>query len=596
MYSGIVTADQRRRLHLHKDNGLVRDVFKLQHMIQLIGNVGLGHVRYPTAGASSNVQEAQPFVTNIPFGICLCHNGNITNAKELSQQLSARYTVSTDSDSELLLSIYADELLRQMWGGDKGEHKDLDNSSGGLTLDVIFNACRGLMARARGGYAALVLINGYGVLAFRDPWGIRPLCYGSRDAKQFLGTSKKDWCMASESVALECQEFDLTGDVLPGQAVFISLKGEVTTQMCHSTPTLAPCIFEYVYFGRPDSIIDGVSVYAARKAMGDRLADKIRTLHDVSEIDVVVPVPETSRISALQCAIKLGVPYEEGLNKNRYIARTFIMPGQQKRKKNVRKKLNPCHGVFEDKNVMLVDDSIVRGTTSEQIVQMVRAAGAKKVFFCSASPAIRYPNVYGIDMPVQAELIAYGRDELEIAKAISADWVVYQELDDLTTAVRECNPAIEKFDTSCFNGVYVTGDVDAAYFQALKDHRSDSILSVDGGAPSDDVDSLAKAGSGSQNGHSPPKGDKLVRKIKELSIEEGDEDKDSEGAIVLDADGVEAAKSAGQLGQPRPRGRMIGGASRKPAEELAMADPANHPNGLRNEDMEKLRDRFSGWV
>jgi len=424
--TGIVTADQRRRLHLHKDNGLVRDVFKLQHMIQLIGNVGLGHVRYPTAGASSNVQEAQPFVTNIPFGICLCHNGNITNAKELSQQLATRYTVSTDSDSELLLSIYADELLRQMWGGEKEGGRDLDHSVGGLTLDVIFNACRGLMARARGGYAALVLINGYGVLAFRDPWGIRPLCYGSRNAKQFLGTSKKDWCVASESVALECQEFDLHGDVLPGQAVFISLKGELTTQMCHSAPMLAPCIFEYVYFGRPDSIIDGVSVYAARKAMGDRLAEKIRSLHDVSEIDVIVPVPETSRISALQCAIKLGVPYEEGLNKNRYIARTFIMPGQQKRKKNVRKKLNPCHGVFEEKNVMLVDDSIVRGTTSEQIVQMVRAAGAKKVFFCSASPAIRFPNVYGIDMPVQAELIAYGRDELEIAKAISADWVVYQ--------------------------------------------------------------------------------------------------------------------------------------------------------------------------
>lgn len=423
---GIVTADQRRRLHLHKDNGLVRDVFKLQHMIQLIGNVGLGHVRYPTAGASSNVQEAQPFVTNIPFGICLCHNGNITNAKELSQQLATRYTVSTDSDSELLLSIYADELLRQMWGGDKEGGKDLDHSVGGLTLDVIFNACRGLMGRARGGYAALVLINGYGVLAFRDPWGIRPLCYGSRSAKQFLGTSKKDWCVASESVALECQEFDLHGDVLPGQAVFISLKGELTMQMCHNAPILAPCIFEYVYFGRPDSIIDGVSVYAARKAMGDKLAEKIRSLHDVSEIDVIVPVPETSRISALQCAIKLGVTYEEGLNKNRYIARTFIMPGQQKRKKNVRKKLNPCHGVFEDKNVMLVDDSIVRGTTSEQIVQMVRAAGAKKVFFCSASPAIRYPNVYGIDMPVQAELIAYGRDELEIAKAISADWLVYQ--------------------------------------------------------------------------------------------------------------------------------------------------------------------------
>jgi amidophosphoribosyltransferase len=394
-------------------------------MIQLIGNVGLGHVRYPTAGASSNVQEAQPFVTNIPFGICLCHNGNITNSTELTQQLSARYTVSTDSDSELLLSIYADELLRQMWGGDK-EGQSLDQSSAGLTVDVIFNACRGLMARARGGYAALVLINGYGVLAFRDPWGIRPLCYGSRNAKQFLGTSKKDWCVASESVALECQEFDLHGDVLPGQAVFISLKGEVTTKMCHSSPVLAPCIFEYVYFGRPDSIIDGVSVYAARKAMGDKLAEKIRRLYDPSEIDVVVPVPETSRISALQCAIKLGVPYEEGLNKNRYIARTFIMPGQQKRKKNVRKKLNPCHGVFEDKNVMLVDDSIVRGTTSEQIVQMVRSAGAKKVFFCSASPAIRYANVYGIDMPVQAELIAFGRDEKEIARAISADWVVYQ--------------------------------------------------------------------------------------------------------------------------------------------------------------------------
>jgi hypothetical protein len=331
--------------------------------------------------------------------------------------------------------------------------------------------------------------------------------------------------------------------------------------------------------------------------------------------------------------MKLGVPYEEGLNKNRYIARTFIMPGQQKRKKNVRKKLNPCRGVFEGKNVMLVDDSIVRGTTSEQIVQMVRAAGAKKVFFCSASPAIRYPNVYGIDMPVQAELIAFGRDELEIAKAISADWVVYQDMDDLTEAVKECNPAIEKFDTSCFNGVYVTGDIDDAYFQALRDHRSDSILSVD--ATSGDVDSMARkgaaaaagqsgSGSGSGSGStSPPNGAKggggLVRKVNEMRIDEGDEEERGEdgpgagaGAAaangkahgtgngdILAVDGVEAAKSSGQLGQARPRGRMIGArpaGAGDAADALAAVDPQNHPNGLRNEDMERLRDRFSGWV
>ncbi len=325
--------------------------------------------------------------------------------------------------------------------------------------------------------------------------------------------------------------------------------------------------------------------------------------------------------------MKLGVPYEEGLNKNRYIARTFIMPGQQKRKKNVRKKLNPCRGVFEGKNVMLVDDSIVRGTTSEQIVQMVRAAGAQKVFFCSASPAIRYPNVYGIDMPVQAELIAFWRDELEIAKAIAADWVVYQDMDDLTEAVKECNPAIEKFDTSCFNGVYVTGDIDDAYFQALRDHRSDSILSVDKGksnSHSDDVDSMRGANAaakakpkGQDQSQSPPNSAKggLVRKVNEMRIDEGDEERgeDVAGAAaaaagggaangngagdILDADGVEAAKREGQLGQARPRGRMIG-AQRAggAAEDLAAVDPQNHPNGLRNEDMERLRDRFSGWV
>lgn len=568
--AGIVTADQRRRLHLHKDSGLVRDVFKLQHMINLIGNVGLGHVRYPTAGASTNVHEAQPFVTNIPFGICLAHNGNITNARELQDELRGRYHFNTDSDSELLLSVFADELLRQ-------------ESKEGLTNDLIFSACRGLMSRVRGGFAAQVLINGYGILAFRDPWGIRPLCYGSREAKSFLGTSKKDWGVASESVALECLDFDVHGDVKPGEAVFISLRGETEIQMCHDNPTLSPCIFEYVYFGRPDSTLDGVSVYEARKLMGDHLAEKIKRLHDVSEIDVVVPVPETSRVSALQCALKLGVNYEEGLNKNRYIARTFIMPGQQKRKKNVRKKLNPISSVFKDKNVMLVDDSIVRGTTSEQIVSMVRAAGAKKVFFCSASPAIRYPNVYGIDMPVQSELIAFGREESEIAEAIKADWVVYQDLEDMVSAVSKINPAIQNFDTSCFNGVYVTGDVNADYFQALKDKRSDSVLGGASGGSTDDVDGLPTP----TNNHS---SGKLTKQMKELTIAEGDEN----GGDVS-TDGVKAAVSSGQLGRERPRGRLIGG-QRSAKEQLAAMDPQNSPKGMKNEDMEKLRDRFSGWV
>lgn len=463
--AGIVTLDTKKKLHCYKEMGLVRDVFKLQHMLRLIGAVGLGHVRYPTAGASSDAQQAQPFLTNIPFGMALAHNGNLTNALEITSQLSAKYHTNTDSDSELLLSLFADELLKQ--------DRD-DSSQSGLTKEIIFSAARGLMSRSRGGYASIVMIKNCGIVAFRDPWGIRPLCYGKRPSVTMKDSF--DYCIASESVAMHCMDYSLTRDIAPGEAVFITLDGQIHTQMCHDSPSLNPCIFEYVYFGRQDSIIDSVSVYTARKEMGHNLAEKIKGLHNVDEIDVVVPVPETARISAIQCALSLGVDYEEGLTKNRYIARTFIMPGQAKRKKNVKKKLSPIRSVFEGKNVLLVDDSIVRGTTSEQIVSMVRSCGANKVFFCSASPAIRYPNVYGIDMPVSKELIAYGRNESQVAQAINADWVVYQDLEDLIKSVQSVNQNITGFDTSCFNGVYVTKDVDAHYFQNLADTRSDSML------------------------------------------------------------------------------------------------------------------------
>ena len=589
--AGIVTLDAKKKLHCYKEMGLVRDVFKLQHMLNLIGAVGLGHVRYPTAGASSDAQQAQPFLTNIPFGMALAHNGNLTNADEITSQLSAKYHTNTDSDSELLLSLFADELLKQ----------DRDDSSQvGLTQEIIFSAVRGLMTRARGGYASIVMIKNCGIVAFRDPWGIRPLCFGKRPSVTIKNGF--DYCISSESVALNCMDYELSRDVAPGEAVFVTLDGQIHTQMCHDSPSLNPCIFEYVYFGRQDSIIDSVSVYTARKEMGHNLAEKIKKLHDIKDIDVVVPVPETARISAIQCALSLGVDYEEGLTKNRYIARTFIMPGQTKRKKNVKKKLSPIRSVFEGKNVLLVDDSIVRGTTSEQIVSMVRNCGAAKVYFCSASPAIRYPNVYGIDMPVSRELIAYGRNEAEVAKAINADWVVYQDLDDLIKSVQAVNDKITGFDTSCFNGVYVTNDVNAEYFQVLSDKRSDSMLSQ---TISEDIDNT-----GSQDSKKSKENDKesdLKGKHVTINLETTESNSVSEGKTYTETFSsvvgvgenlknlvINENEESDEVDSPvtsAPRGRQIVNTKK----QLREIDPENNTGLVKNAEYIAVRDRLSGF-
>jgi len=453
--AGIVTCDNGK-LHLRKDNGLVRDVFATEHMINLRGDMGVGHVRYPTAGCSSSA-EAQPFYVNSPYGITLAHNGNLTNAEELKREL---YTtdlrhMNTDSDSEVLLNIFAHEL--QSLGKFKIDHND------------VFKAVAAVHRRCRGAYAVVAMITGYGIVAFRDPHGIRPIVYGKRDTDK--GT---EYMISSESVALDVQNFELIGDIAPGEAVFVSQGGSLHTKQCAENPTYSTCIFEYVYLARPDSIIDDVLVYKARLRMGEALARKIEREWPDQDIDVVIPVPDTSRTSALQLANELAILYREGFIKNRYIGRTFIMPGQTQRKKSVRQKLNAIDLEFKGKNVLLVDDSIVRGTTSEQIIQMARDAGANKVYFASASPAIRHANVYGIDMPARNELIAYNRTEDEVAEAIGADKVIYQDLEDLMQAVRKRNPQLVEFDTSVFDGRYVTGDVDDAYFARLEQLRNDS--------------------------------------------------------------------------------------------------------------------------
>ncbi len=453
--AGIVTCD-KSKLYLRKDNGLVRDVFSNEHMLGLPGNMGVGHVRYPTAGCSSSA-EAQPFYVNSPYGISLAHNGNLTNAEELKQELykeDLRH-MNTDSDSEVMLNVFAHEL--QQKGKLRIDHND------------VFEAVKGVHRRCRGAYATVAMITGYGIVGFRDPYGIRPVVYGKRETEQ--GT---EYMIASESVALASQGFDLIADIAPGEAVFIGLDGSLATMQCAENPTYATCIFEYVYLARPDSMIDDVLVYKARLRMGESLARKIKRDWSKDEIDVVIPIPDTSRTSALQLANELGVLYREGFIKNRYIGRTFIMPGQQQRKKSVRQKLNAIDLEFKDKNVLLVDDSIVRGTTSQQIIQMARDAGAKKVYFASAAPAIRYPNVYGIDMPAREELIAYGRTNEEVAEVIGADKVIYQDLDDLIQSVRKRNPQLVDFDTSVFNGKYVTGDVDDVYFAKVQALRNDS--------------------------------------------------------------------------------------------------------------------------
>jgi amidophosphoribosyltransferase len=453
--AGIVTC-HNGRLFLRKENGMVRDVFHTRHMLRLIGNFGIGHVRYPTAGSSSSA-EAQPFYVNSPYGITLAHNGNLTNAHEIARDLfrtDLRH-INTDSDSEVLLNVFAHELQAQ--------------NKFNPSEDDIFAAVSAVHKRCRGAYAVVAMITGYGIVGFRDPHGIRPIIFGERDTE-----SGKEYIVASESVAITSLGFRVVRDLAPGEAVFINADGQLFTRQCAEQASYAPCIFEYVYFARPDSIIDNISVYKARLRMGERLAAKIKRDWGEHDIDVVIPIPDTSRTSALELANQLNVKYREGFMKNRYIGRTFIMPGQGQRRKSVRQKLNPIELEFQGKNVLLVDDSIVRGTTCREIIQMARDAGANKVYFASAAPPVKYPNVYGIDMPAKSELIASGRSDDEVCAMIGADRLVYQDLDDLIAAAREGNPHIERFDCSVFNGEYVTGDIDEAYLDALQTARNDA--------------------------------------------------------------------------------------------------------------------------
>jgi len=413
-------------------------------------------VRYPTAGCTSSA-EAQPFYVNSPFGLTLAHNGNLTNTEELKYQvfMDDQRHINTDSDSEVLLNVFAHELAQF------GKLK--------LTVDDVFQAVSAVHKRIRGAYAVVVMIAGFGVLGFRDPHGIRPIVFGKRKTEE--GT---DYMIASESVALDVLDFQLIRDIEPGEAVFIEADGQLHTRQCTELVDHCPCIFEYVYFARPDSIIDNISVYKARMRMGRKLAEKIQREWPDHDIDVVIPIPDTSRTAASQIAHDLGVKFREGFMKNRYIGRTFIMPGQKMRKKSVKQKLNAISLEFDGKNVLLVDDSIVRGTTSEQIIQMARDAGAKKVYFASAAPPVRYPNVYGIDMPAAHELIAHDRTEEEICQALGADKLIYQSLDDLIEAVGRGNPDIKHFDTSCFSHDYITGDIDDAYLARIEALRNDN--------------------------------------------------------------------------------------------------------------------------
>lgn len=454
--AGIVTC-QDGRLFLRKENGMVRDVFMTRHMMRLVGNQGIGHVRYPTAGTSSSA-EAQPFYVNSPYGITLAHNGNLTNAESIAEELyneDMRH-INTDSDSEVLLNVLAHEM------------QHLGNKH--PTPDDIFTAMEAVYERIEGAYAVVAMITGYGLLAFRDPNGIRPLIYGQRLAEDG-GT---EYMVASESVALTASGFEIVRDVKPGEAIFIDQDNQLFTKQCVEPKEFAPCIFEYVYFARPDSIIDNISVYRARMRMGEKLAQKIvNEWGKDHDIDVVIPIPDTSRTSAMELAQHLGVKYREGFMKNRYIGRTFIMPGQQQRKKSVRQKLSAVPLEFEDKNVLLVDDSIVRGTTCNEIIQMARDAGAKNVFFASAAPPVKFPNVYGIDMPARNELIASGHTVDEVCQMIGADRLIFQDLDDLIDAVQDKHSPVKQFDCSVFNGEYVAGGIDEDYLQALQQKRSD---------------------------------------------------------------------------------------------------------------------------
>ena len=450
--AGIVTM-QGQKCFMHKARGMVRDVFRTRNMRALPGTIGLGQVRYPTAGNAYSEEEAQPFYVNAPFGIVLVHNGNLTNALSLKDELFAidRRHINTESDTEVLINVLAHELEMAA--------RDLP-----LTPKEIFAAVRAVQKRIKGSYAVIALIAGQGLLAFRDPFGIRPLCFGKSASGEFM--------VASESVALEGTGHQLERDLAPGEALFVDMTGKVHTEQCNDSPSLNPCMFEFVYLARPDSVMDGISVYQARLNMGETLAQRVISTMPPNEIDVVIPIPESSRPSAMQLAHRIGKPYREGFVKNRYVGRTFIMPGQGARKKSVRQKLNAIGVEFKDRNVLLVDDSIVRGTTSKEIVQMAREAGARKVYLASAAPPVRYPNVYGIDMPTAEELIAHNRSIEEIREYIGADALIYQDVDAMKRVVAALHPGLAGFEASCFDGHYVTGDVSLADFKAMRDQRT----------------------------------------------------------------------------------------------------------------------------
>lgn len=453
--AGIITCGQKGRFYQCKGNGMVRDVFDQKHLQNLVGSLGIGHVRYPTAGTSSH-SEAQPFYVNSPYGIVFGHNGNLINAQELEDFLdfNTHRHINTDSDSELLLNIFANNLQK--------------TNKVRIDEEDIFTAIKGMYEQCIGAYACVAMVAGFGIIGFRDSNGIRPICYGKRES-----TKGTDYMIASESVVLDALGFTEVRDINPGEAIIIT-KTKITSRRLVESKNITPCIFEYVYFARPDSVIDGISVYRSRLEMGEYLADQVvKKCGDNMDIDVVIPVPETSRVAALQAAHKLKLPYREGFIKNRYIGRTFIMPGQHMRRLNVRRKLNAMALEFSGKNVLIVDDSIVRGTTSKEIVQMARDAGAKKVYFASCAPPIRYPNVYGIDMPTRQELVAYMRNEDSVAKEIGADVIIYQKLDDLLESCRKFNSNIKTFDCSVFNGEYVTGRVTSKYLDDLENVRND---------------------------------------------------------------------------------------------------------------------------
>ncbi|MDC6168358.1 amidophosphoribosyltransferase [Paucibacter sp. XJ19-41] len=460
--AGIVTM-QGNKCFMHKARGMVRDVFRTRNMRALPGSIGLGQVRYPTAGNAYSEEEAQPFYVNAPFGLVLVHNGNLTNAHALKKELFDidRRHINTESDTEVLINVVAHELELAA--------RDLP-----VTPEEVFKAVRAVHKRIKGSYAVIALIAGHGLLAFRDPYGIRPLCFGQAADGEIM--------VASESVALEGTGHQLIRDVAPGEAIFIDMNGQMHTQQCADSPTLNPCMFEFVYLARPDSVMDGISVYQARLNMGETLAQRLISTMPPSDIDVVIPIPESSRPSAMQLAHRIGKPYREGFVKNRYVGRTFIMPGQGARKKSVRQKLNAIGLEFKNRNVLLVDDSIVRGTTSKEIVQMAREAGARKVYLASAAPPVRYPNVYGIDMPTSEELIAHNRSIEEIRQYIGADALIYQDVDAMKRVVAALRPGLNGFEASCFDGSYITGDVSAEDFATMQQQRKSQGEEEDGPA------------------------------------------------------------------------------------------------------------------